>query len=620
MKLQYKITIVMTSFVLFFLTILSVTYSRFSYDEVITKELEVIRGSVVDSANYIEIELMNKLSLSKTLSCAPIVTDTLLKSNEKYHRLSLKEQKKKIVTLNKRWKSAKNIDDAFIKEYLNNPLSKYLKEQQDLLPGVYGEIFITNSYGTMIATTGKLSTLAHAHKYWWKESYDNGKGKVFFDDRGFDDSVQGYVIGIVVPIKKDGKVIGILKSNINIMGTLSSVIKNYNSKKHGVLSIVRTKGLIVLEDGATPLSTSVNPKLLRNLKNLDTASRIISDISEESFVGYSPIRLTIDNPDISFGGKEGSGSEHLKGNKSEVWHAVIEFDSKDALSPSSEANKKIIFITLIFIVLSIVPAIFVGKWISRNELKEEIKKRKKAENEIIKKDKIMMIQSRHATMGDIINMIAHQWRQPINAIAMDANNILADIELNIVEEKTLRQGAKGIVEKTKKLSETIESFRNFFKPDKVSQELFLNDIVNDAISIIEESLEENEIKVIKEFSSNKKIETYSRELIQVVLNILQNASEVLVKKSDSEKQIFVSIEDKKDEVVIKICDNGGGVKEKIIDDIFNPYFSMKSNNVGTGLGLYMAKTIVEKHLDGVLNVYNIDDGACFEIKLSSVLK
>ncbi len=241
--------------------------------------------------------------------------------------------------------------------------------------------------------------------------------------------------------------------------------------------------------------------------------------------------------------------------------------------------------------------------------------RKMISKELFYKDELMLSQSRHAQMGEMISMIAHQWRQPLSMIAMGANNILADIELDILDQETLKTNAKDIIRQTQELSKTIEDFRNFFKPDKIAKEALPQDIFNEAFGIIGKSLESNNIEVISRFENNKKIKTYSRELMQVIINILKNAKDALIENRKDDRKIFITLQEYENKLIISICDNAGGIKDKIKDKIFNPYFSTKDNKSGTGLGLYISKTIIEKHLNGTLNTYNKNDGACFEIAL-----
>ena len=237
-----------------------------------------------------------------------------------------------------------------------------------------------------------------------------------------------------------------------------------------------------------------------------------------------------------------------------------------------------------------------------------------------KQEDIMIAQSRHAAMGEMISMIAHQWRQPISVIAMDANNILADIELETVDERTLQDGAEDIINQTQELSKTIDDFRNFFKPERIYEEVLVKDVINDALAVIGKSLENNNVEVTLEIEQEAKMVTYARELMQVVINIIKNSKEALLDKKPEDKKISLSVKSDEKSVSIAICDNAGGISSEVIGEIFNPYFTTKGSKNGTGLGLYMSKTIVEKHLDGRLNVCNQDDGVCFEIKLPTSLE
>ncbi len=241
--------------------------------------------------------------------------------------------------------------------------------------------------------------------------------------------------------------------------------------------------------------------------------------------------------------------------------------------------------------------------------------RKHIQKELIYKDKMMLAQSRHAAMGEMISMIAHQWRQPITTISMNANNILVDIELDSLEVEKLKESTSDILKQTQELSKTIDDFRGFFKPDKMIKTAYVKDIIGDTLKIIKSALINSDIELNIKCQDSQKIETYPRELMQVVINLLNNAKDVLMQNSITDKKITITEEISDGRVVVLVCDNGGGVDEKIIDRIFEPYFTTKSEKNGTGLGLYMSKTIVEKHLLGSLSVFNSEEGACFKIAL-----
>jgi len=239
----------------------------------------------------------------------------------------------------------------------------------------------------------------------------------------------------------------------------------------------------------------------------------------------------------------------------------------------------------------------------------------KLEQENHRKDEIMLAQSRHAAMGEMISMIAHQWRQPITVIAMGANNMLADIELDDISEDQVKEQSLSILKQTEYLSTTIDDFRNFFRPKKESEDIRLEQVMFEAEKIVGKSLQYNNIKLTIRHSNSQTVKTYSRELLQVYINLLKNAKEALQENIKHDGWIDVLIEDKDGYVITRICDNGGGVDNKIIEQIFDPYFTTKGESTGTGLGLYMSRTIVEKHLHGTIKVENKDEGVCFEIAI-----
>ena len=236
--------------------------------------------------------------------------------------------------------------------------------------------------------------------------------------------------------------------------------------------------------------------------------------------------------------------------------------------------------------------------------------------EILKKDDIMMAQSKNAAMGEMISLIAHQWRQPIATIAMNANIMLADISFsNKIEDDDIERISKSILGQTQHLSDTIDDFKDFFKPKKTTEKVFVNDIINQSLTVIGKSLENNNIEFKKDYQSDTQVDLLSRELLQVIINIIKNAKEALIEKEIQDASITAATYEDKKNVYIKICDNGKGIKESILDKIFEPYFTTKDESSGTGLGLYMSKTIIEKHLHGTLEYLN-ENGACFLIKLN----
>ncbi|MEA3522886.1 MAG: DUF3365 domain-containing protein [Campylobacterota bacterium] len=247
---------------------------------------------------------------------------------------------------------------------------------------------------------------------------------------------------------------------------------------------------------------------------------------------------------------------------------------------------------------------------------QDISERRKLEIQLQEKEEMMIAQSRHAAMGEMISMIAHQWRQPITVISMVANNLLADIEFDDMNPESIKKSATKVLEQSHHLSKTIDDFKNFFRPNKKTEPILVNDVLEENFKIVGKSLENNNIAIEKRYESYTPIDIFSRELLQVFINILKNAKEALMENKIKNPAIVVSTYEDKTYVYIDICDNGKGIDPQIISKIYDPYFSTKDEKVGTGLGLYMTKIIVQKHLNGTINALNYKDGGvCFKISL-----
>lgn len=235
--------------------------------------------------------------------------------------------------------------------------------------------------------------------------------------------------------------------------------------------------------------------------------------------------------------------------------------------------------------------------------------------ELKRKDQMMMAQSRHAALGEMIGMIAHQWRQPISGIAMNANNILLDIALDSFDNTSAIAYAEDILDQTQHLSKTIDDFRNFFKPDKSVSTVNIKDIVEETFTIVKDSLINNGIKINTTYLTDTEVDAFSRELMQVFVNIINNAKDVLLSREINDPLIDICVDEDEVYVNTTICDNGRGIDTAILPKLFDPYFTTKDEKTGTGLGLYMSKMIIEDHLHGIIEAYNSHDGACFKVRL-----
>ena len=274
--------------------------------------------------------------------------------------------------------------------------------------------------------------------------------------------------------------------------------------------------------------------------------------------------------------------------------------------------------------------------IKQNSLKEEILKinsnlETKVEEEVAKnreKDKQLLQQSRMAQMGEMISMIAHQWRQPLGAIAAAS----IDMKVKMAFESfdlTKKEGQEAchiyfdkklshIESYVQTLTETIDDFRNFYKPNKNKKMVRINEPIEKSLTIIEASAKSRGVEIITSYESKKVLALYDSELMQVFLSIIQNALDNFSEKGISHPSIMIETQDTSEGIMITILDNGGGISEDIIDKIFDPYFSSKDDKNGTGLGLYMSQTIVQEHHHGKLGVKNRANGVEFKIEILEV--
>jgi len=270
----------------------------------------------------------------------------------------------------------------------------------------------------------------------------------------------------------------------------------------------------------------------------------------------------------------------------------------------------------ILIVVFLILFILIYRHFQIEKINKELKHRVALElKKSSDKDKMIFHQSKLISMGEMIENIAHQWRQPlsqINSIVLVLDDLLVE---NNVRDSRVEQRLIEIEELTIYMSKTITDFRNFYDSDKEKEIFFLGNIVNDALNIIKGTLEYHHIKVLREFDEKFKCYSHSNELQQVLVIILNNAKDALVLHDIKDAKIMISIIRDAGYYCIEVSDNAGGIRSDIQERIFEPYVTTKYKSQGTGLGLYIAKTIVEKSLEGELSMQNIENGTCFKIKL-----
>lgn len=265
--------------------------------------------------------------------------------------------------------------------------------------------------------------------------------------------------------------------------------------------------------------------------------------------------------------------------------------------------KQIILISCIVTIVLMIISFFISKELEKRivNYKKEIEQKILESNE---KDDMMYQQSKMAAMGEMIANIAHQWRQPLNQISTISSGIKVQKEFDMFDESKLNDDMEKIINSSNYLSQTIDDFRDFFVPNKTHQNFEISDTIQRTLSLVESQLRNNDILIVKEIE-NFSIKSLENELLQVLINIFKNAKEALLERKEfSTKLIIIKTYKNKNSVCISIKDNANGIDEEVLKNIFTPYFTTKGEQ-GTGLGLYMSKSILNKNIGGDLKVKNV---------------
>lgn len=231
------------------------------------------------------------------------------------------------------------------------------------------------------------------------------------------------------------------------------------------------------------------------------------------------------------------------------------------------------------------------------------------------KDRMMLKQSKLAALGEMIEQIAHQWRQPLNTLALISQDLYFKVQLGQFKAEDFEKAHEQINNNLQYMSKTIDDFRNLHMSDKEAEDFSLEELVNSVVSLNEASLKFSNIKCTIFTSGEHYIKTAKNELIQILMNLIKNARDAITVHQIQEGRIIVGVEEDDDKVMLFIEDNGGGIPSEIAESIFDPYYTTKSKDEGSGIGLYMSKSIIEETMHGTLTVVNGSMGARFVITL-----
>ena len=227
----------------------------------------------------------------------------------------------------------------------------------------------------------------------------------------------------------------------------------------------------------------------------------------------------------------------------------------------------------------------------------------KKTKELLEKEAILNQQAKMAAMGEMIENIAHQWRQPLSVISTISSSLKIKREMNMLDDKEFYEALQSINRTSQHLSNTIDDFRNFFSPNKEINKFYISELIKKSKDLIKSRFDKFNIKVIENIDDIE-ILSYQNELFQVILNLFSNSIDVLSSNEIEDKIIHIKIYQDENNLCIEFLDNGGGIKDEFINRVFEPYFTTKHKSQGTGVGLYMSLQIVTKHLNGEISVKN----------------
>jgi len=276
---------------------------------------------------------------------------------------------------------------------------------------------------------------------------------------------------------------------------------------------------------------------------------------------------------------------------------------KEILTNNYNENlNRLLKVTSLFTLILLILSFYISRVIEQkfktynDSIKKHIEENKQQHDLLSQKSKL-------ASMGEMMENIAHQWRQPLSVITTASSGIKIYKEMNLLSDEFLEEAISSISSSSQHLSQTIDDFSDFFKPDNEKNEFVLKNSIKKIYGLLSFQFKDYEIEIIENIEDIS-IMNSERGLLQVLLNILNNAKDALLQCENTKRYIFIDIYKKENKVIIKIKDNAKGIDKEIIKRVFEPYFTTKHKSQGTGIGLYMSQEIITRHMKGSLIVEN----------------
>ena len=251
------------------------------------------------------------------------------------------------------------------------------------------------------------------------------------------------------------------------------------------------------------------------------------------------------------------------------------------------------------------------------QLIEQVHQQEKEFDLRMQNERMMAQQAKHAALGEMMDAVAHQWKQPLNAITMLTDLLIIEHRQGSVDEAYLKEFKGDMWAQVDHLLTTLSEFRSFFRPDKASEEINLRKTLEAVLLLVKDELMKHTINVSLNCEENISATVIKNEFKHIVLNILNNAKDAFVDNNIAKREITIHVFEEQESVILEVQDNAGGIPEHILPDIFKANVTSKAEGQGTGIGLYMSKQIADK-MSAQLQAENHAEGALFTLRIPKV--
>ncbi len=287
-------------------------------------------------------------------------------------------------------------------------------------------------------------------------------------------------------------------------------------------------------------------------------------------------------------------------------YLILQLSEKNLKKEHAIYIKRAIIVISSFMFIIFLVSILI--YLTFNRFENDQKRIDKLNKLKLEQENIIKQKAKMAAMGEMIANIAHQWRQPLSVLAMNVINLEMKLKKNHIDKDFLENYIENTDKTIQSMDQTIKDFSNFFKPSKAKTFFTINDLVEEALHIIHNAFQKHKIQIQLDVKQKYTLIGYKGELLQVILNILNNTKDAIILNKQPNGLINIRVEEKNEMIIITIEDNAGGIEKEIINRIFEPYFTTKFKNQGTGIGLYMCKVIIEESMKGSLEIKNYQNG------------